>query len=207
MNTMDLILFISAGALLWSRSIRLGIALLALEGALLSIMALTSEPLTWGSALMALATLAVKAGLIPAVLYRMMNSWPVEVRRDHPLPLWAYATALLVVIGTGHVMQLLGPAHLIQNRPAFFFSLSTIYLGMVMIVARRHLLSQITALVSIENGLVVLGISFSGSLPTFVELGILADLAIAVALLVWMGHRIHREFDTTDVVALQSLKG
>ncbi|TAN30354.1 MAG: hypothetical protein EPN30_01050 [Actinomycetota bacterium] len=207
MNVMDLVLFISAVALLWSRSLRLGIALLALEGVLLSIMAWTSQPLTWDSALMALATLTIKAGLIPTVLARMMNSWPIEVRRDHPLPLWAYATALVVVLGTGHIMQLLGPVHLIQNRPAFFYSLSTIYLGMVMVVARRHLLSQITALVSIENGLVVLGISLSDSLPTFVELGILADLMIAVALLVWMGRRIHREFQTTDVVALQALKG
>lgn len=207
MNALGLILLVSASGLLWSRNMRISIGLLALQGAALSVMVGTSGPLVWATGLVAIATLVIKAGLIPGVLSRMTEALPVEVRQDHPLPLWAYPAALLVVIGTGHIIQLLGPSHIIQNRLTFAYALSTVYLGMVMIVARRHLLSQIAALVSIENGLVVLGVSLAGSLPTFVELGILMDLIIAVSLLVWMGYRIHRKFHTTDVVALQNLKG
>jgi len=62
-------------------------------------------------------------------------------------------------------------------------------------------------LVSMENGLVLLAVSVAGSLPTFVELGMLIDLGIAVALMVWASHRIHQVFETTDVVALRRLRG
>ncbi len=76
-----------------------------------------------------------------------------------------------------------------------------------MIVARRHLLAQIASLVAIENGLVVLAVSLAGALPTFVELGMLVDLGIAITLMVWMSHLFHHEYQTTDVVALQRLRG
>jgi len=207
MNLLGLMLFAIAAVLLWSRNVRFSIILLAIEGGLLSLMVSTSGHLTLSSAFVALATLAIKAGLIPTVLYRMMRTLPVEVRKDQPLPLWAYAAGIVVVLGAGHIIQLLGPSELVQNKLTFFCGLSSVYLGMVMIVARRHLLSQIAALVSIENGLVLLGVSLAGSLPVFVELGILADLAIAVTLLVWMSHRIHKIFQTADVVSLQHLKG
>lgn len=207
MNALGLTLFIIAAVLLWSRHMRLSILLLAIEGVLLSFMVSISGQLELSSAFVALATLAIKAGLIPAVLSKLMSTFPIEVRNDHSLPLWAYAAGLVVTLGTGHIIQLLGPSHLVHDKLTFFCALSSVYLGMVMIVARRHLLSQIAALVSIENGLVLLGVSLAGSLPVFVELGILVDLAIAVTLLVWMGNRIHRAFQTADVVALQRLKG
>ncbi|MDA8080186.1 MAG: hypothetical protein M0Z96_01020 [Actinomycetota bacterium] len=207
MNALDLILFVIAAVLLWSRHMRLSILLLAIEGVLLSLMVSISGQLELSSAFVALATLTIKAGLIPAVLSKMMSAFPIEVRKDHPLPLWAYAAGLVVTLGAGHIIQLLGPSHLVQNKFAFFCALSSVYLGMVMIVARHHLLSQIAALVSIENGLVLLGVSLAGSLPVIVELGILVDLAIAVSLLVWMGRRIHLAFQTADVAVLQRLKG
>ncbi len=207
MTTLYLVLFIAALGLLWTRKMRLSIGLLALEGALLSMMVWNSGYLSWTSALVTLSTLAIKAGLIPAVLSKMVRAAPTEARHDQSLPLWAYGAAVVVTLGTVHIISLLGPSHLIQDKVAFFYSLSTVYLGLVMIVARRHMLSQIAALVSIENGLVLLGVSLAGSLPTLVEFGILVDLVIAVTLLVWTGRRIHREFQTTDVVALQQLKG
>ncbi len=207
MNVIDLLFFIAALGLLLVRNVYLSIGLVAIEGLLISVMVSSSGPLSWVSGLVTLSTLAIKAGLIPAVLSRLIIALPAEGLKDQPLPLWAYAAAVLAIFGTDHIIHLLAPSHLIQNEPAFFFALSTVYLGLVMIVARRHLLSQIAALVSVENGLVLLAVSMSGSLPTFVELGILVDLVVAVTLLVWTGHQIHQEFKTTDIVVLQRLKG
>lgn len=207
MNTLGLILFATAAGLLWSRNMRYSILFLMLEGILLAIMVWTMEPMGWSSILVGLATLAIKAVLIPTVLYRMMRAWPPPVRQDHPLPLWAYAIAVVVVLAVAHVIHLLAPTHVIEYTLLFFYALSMIHLGLVMIVARRHLLSQMAALVGIENGLVVLAASLAGSLPTFVELGMLVDLCTAVTLLVWTSHRIHDQFHTTDVTALRRLRG
>ena len=62
MTTLYLALFIAALGLLWTRKMRLSIGLLALEGALLSMMVWNSGYLSWTSALVTLSTLAIKAG-------------------------------------------------------------------------------------------------------------------------------------------------
>lgn len=207
MNLAGFLIFVAAGGLLWSRNMEYAVLFLAAEGLLLSIMVWSSSPLTWVTALVGLATLAIKAVLISGVIHRMIKTWPTEFRQDHPLPLWAYGVSVLVVLAVGHVIQLLAPTGVIRHSLLFFYGLSSIHLGLVMIVARRHVLSQVASLVGIENGLVVLAASLAGALPTFVELGMLVDLTIAISLLVWMSHRIHWEFHTTDVVALRRLRG
>ena len=207
MNVFDLFLLATAAGLLFSKSLNHSIVLLGLEGMLLGAVEFFSGPPAWSTALIALATVAVKVTLIPGILWRLARSLPTNARTEQPLPLWAFAAALAAVLGTGHIIQMLEPSRLVLDVMAFFCALCTVWLGMVMVVARRHLLSQVTALVSIENGLMLVGVSLAGSLPGFIELGILADLAAAVTILAWMSHRIHAELRTTDVVALQSLKG
>ncbi|MDA8194303.1 MAG: hypothetical protein M0Z53_09945 [Thermaerobacter sp.] len=207
MNLAGFFIFLAAAGLLWSRNMIYAVWYLAAEGILLGVMVGASGPVTWLTGLVGIATLAIKAGLIPVALHRMMKTWPSEFRQDHPLPLWAYFVAILLVLAVGHVIHLLAPAGITLHPELFFYGLASIHLGLLMIVARRHVLSQVASLVGIENGLVVLAASVAGSLPTFVELGMLMDLTIAISLLVWMSHHIHRQFNTTDVAALRRLRG
>lgn len=207
MNVMGLLLLVISTALLLSRNLRITVGILALQGALLAVVVASSGPLTGTTAAFAAATVLVKVLLIPGLLYRLMHRWSADVRQDHPLPVWAYAAGMTVMLLGAHVSRVLTPAHVIQHPLLFFYALAAINLGFVMIVARRHLLSQVVALVAIENGLVVLEVSLASSLPMFLEIGILLDLAIAVTILVWLTRRIHQEIQTTDVVALRRLRG
>ena len=207
MNLLGLLLFLAACGLLWSRNLQYSVWSLAGEGMLLSVMVWTTARITPVTLLVGLATLAIKGALIPGLIHRLMRTWPAAFRRDYPLPLWAYGVAVLVVLAVVHVIRLLAPTGVIQHTWVFFYALASIHVGLVMIVARRHLLSQLASLVAIENALVVLAVSLAGSLPTFVEVGMLIDLGIAAILMVWMSQRIHREWHTTDVIALRRLKG
>ncbi|MCY0899700.1 MAG: hypothetical protein OWU33_12350 [Firmicutes bacterium] len=207
MNDWGLFFFIAALGLFWARNMQYAVWSLAAEGVVLSIMVWSSAPLTSVTALVGLATLAVKGLLIPGLIHRIMRSWPARFRQDYPLPLWAYGVAAVLILSVGHVMRLLGPTALIRDAALFFYALSSIHLGFVMIVARRHLLSQLASSVAIENALVVLTVSVAGSLPTFVELGMLVDIGIAGILMVWMSHRIRHQWQTTDVIALRRLRG
>lgn len=207
MNDLGLLLLISAMGLFWARNMQYTVWFLATEGVVLSLMVWITTPLTPVTFLVGLATLIIKGLLIPGIIHRIMRTWPARFRQDYPLPLWAYAVAVVLILSVGHVIHLLGPTDLIQHELLFFYALSSIHLGFVMIVARRHLLSQLASLVAIENALVVLAVSVAGSLPTFVELGMLIDVGIAAILMVWMSHRIHHELQTTDVIALRRLRG
>lgn len=201
------LVFLAAAGLLWARNMIYGVIFLAAEGVALTILVWESGPVTPAALGIGLATLAIKAGLIPGAMYRVITRWPAEFRQDHPLPFWAYLTAAGLVLSVGHVIHVLSPSGLILHRTLFFYGLAGIHLGLLQIVSRRHVLSQIAALVGIENGLVVLASSVSDAMPTFMELGMLIDLLIAAAILVWMSHRIHRQFKTADVVALRRLRG
>lgn len=201
------LVFAGAVGLLWSRNMVYGLLFLAMEGMALTIMVGSTERLSWAVVAIMAATLAIKVGLIPGSMYRVVSMWPTEFRQDQPLPFWAYPVAAGLLLAVGHVIQLLTPTGIILHRTLFFYGLASIHLGLLMIVSRRHVLSQVAALVGIENGLVVLAASVAGALPTFMEFGMLVDLLVAAAILVWMSHRIHRQFKTTDVVALRRLRG
>lgn len=207
MNMIALMLFVLAAGLLWTRNIRYVAMFLAAQGTLLALMVWINTPLTWATSLIGLTTLTIKAGLIPWLIRRILSDWPLDIGQDHPLPLWAYGAAIFVVLAVVHLEHVVQPTHLVHHPAMFFYALSTIHLGLVMIIARRHLLSQLAALVSIENGLVVLATSLSGALPAFVELGILADLSLAAILFVWTSQRIQVAFKFPDVTMLSGLKG
>lgn len=207
MATAGLFVFLATAGLLWSRNMARGVLFLAAEGLALTVMVWTSGPLTIATIGIGCATLLIKVGVIPGAMYRVIQQWPTEYRQDQPLPFWAYIVAAGLVLAVGHVIQLLSPSGVILHRALFFYGLASIHLGLLMIVSRRHVLTQVAALVGIENGLVVLSASVAGALPTFMELGMLIDLLVAASILVWMSRRIRRQFKSTDIVALRRLRG
>ncbi|AUW93859.1 MAG: hypothetical protein C7B44_00780 [Sulfobacillus thermosulfidooxidans] len=207
MATAGLLVFLAAGGLLWSRNIARGIWFLVFEGGALGVMVWTSGPLTLAVAVIGAVTMIVKAGLIPYVMHRVMHRWPQEFRQDSSLPLWAYGMAALLVLAVTHAMHLLASTGIMLHQALFFYGLATIHWGLLMVVSRRHVLSQVAALVSVENGLVILAASVAGALPTFMELGMLGDLLVAAGLLVWMSWRIHHHLQSTDVATLKQLRG
>ncbi|PSR21505.1 MAG: hypothetical protein C7B47_17275 [Sulfobacillus thermosulfidooxidans] len=206
MDTAGLLVFLSSAGLLWSRNLSYAALFLLTDGLALTVMMLVGS-LSDADLAIAVATLLIKGVIIPGSVWRVVRQWPAEFRQDYPLPLWAYAIAAILVLGVNHVIHVLTPTHLILHRTLFFYGLASIHLSLLMIVSRRHVLSQVTALIGVENGLVVLAYSVAGSLPIFMELGMLGDLLVAAAILVWMTRRIHQQFKSTDVTALQRLKG
>ncbi|WP_053958843.1 hypothetical protein [Sulfobacillus thermosulfidooxidans] len=206
MDTAGFFVFLSSAGLLWSRNLSYASVFLLTDGLALTVMMLLGS-LSDADLAIAAATLLIKAIIIPGSIWRVVQKWPAEFRQDSPLPLWAYTIAAILVLGVNHVIRVLAPTHLILHRTLFFYGLASIHLSLLMIVSRRHVLSQVTALIGIENGLVVLAYSVAGSLPIFMELGMLGDLLVAAAILVWMTRRIHQQFKSTDVTALERLRG
>lgn len=199
--------FLTTGGLLWSRNVLYNVIFLSAEGLALTVMVWISNPLTLTTFGIGMATLFIKMGVIPGAMYRVIKQWPVEYRREQPLPLWSYMAAVVLVLAVGHVIQLLTPSGIILHQTLFFYGMASIFLGLLLIISRSHVVSQVSALVAVENGLVVLAASVVGALPTFMEYGMLIDLLLAVVILVWMGRRIHWQFNTVDAATMKFLRG
>ena len=98
-----------------------------------------------------------------------------------------------------------GPASLGHNTLAVAIALFLI--GFFMMVNRRKALTQVLALLCLENGLFLAAISLTFGMPLIVEIGIFFDALVATLLLAILIYRIRETFDSMDVSRLSRLKG
>ena len=98
-----------------------------------------------------------------------------------------------------------GAARLGHNTLAVAITL--LLIGFFMMINRRKALTQVLALLSLENGVFLAAISLTYGMPLVVEMGIFFDVLVAVMILAILVYRIRETFDSMDVSRLSRLKG
>jgi hydrogenase-4 component E len=161
----------------------------------------------------AVLTLLVKAILVPILLVRLAER--LEIRREiEPIlnvPFSVMISGGLTLLGYivadsfYHPEQTPGPAAMGHNTLAVAISLFLI--GFFMMINRRKALTQVLALLSLENGLFLAAISLTYGMPLIVELGILFDVLVAAMVLGILVYRIRETFESINVSRLRRLRG
>jgi hydrogenase-4 component E len=183
------------------------IRLVALQGATLGLMPLLMERPDGRIALVALATVAMKALVIPALLRRAMRA--ARVDRDVS-PLLGYLPSLLLgaagTIGAfvlAHTLPLL-PEH--RDSLLVPGALASVFTGFLLLIGRSKAISQVCGYLVLENGIYLFGLLLLHSTPVMVEAGILLDLTVAVFVIGIIVDRIQRAFDSLDTRKLTILR-
>lgn len=167
------------------------------------------EGFNTGSAHMLLAaflTVVIKAGVIPYALFRVTALLRHE-REVNPI-LSANASSLAAaaaVVLTYTVVDRTLPG--VLSRDAIAASLALVFIGLMLIITRRQAIMQIVGLITMENGLYLLGLSTTRGLPLIIELGTFFDVLVAVSVLIILTFRLKRSFQSTDTSILKKLKG
>ena len=161
----------------------------------------------------AVLTLLFKAIALPLVLERLVNK--IELRQEiEPLvnvPISVITAGLLtllayVVAASFHRPdELTGAATLGHNTLAV--AIAVFLIGFFMIVNRRKALTQVLALLCLENGILLAAISLTYGMPLIVEIGVFFDVLVAALLLAILIFRIRETFDSMDVSRLSRLRG
>jgi hydrogenase-4 component E len=86
-------------------------------------------------------------------------------------------------------------------------SLSMLLMGLFLMVSRRKAVTQILALLTVENAVFLVALGATSGMPLVVELGISFDVILAVLVLGILVHRIVDRFESMDVSRLSKLKG
>jgi hydrogenase-4 component E len=86
-------------------------------------------------------------------------------------------------------------------------SLSMLLMGLFLMVTRRKAVTQILALLTVENAVFLVALGATTGMPLIVELGISFDVIVAVLVLGVLVHRIVDRFESMDVSRLSKLKG
>ncbi len=185
------------------------VQLMALQSALLTAFCLAiafANTSNEHSYIASFLTFIVKVLIIPASLLhltgRLKNEY--ELATDKKVHYSSIACAIFVVLSYNIVDHLLPFS---EARDIIASSLVLIFTGLIIIIMRSQAIMQIIGLITMENGIYLLGMSMTAGLPLIIELGIFLDVLIAVVVLVILTHRLRLSFKTTDTDVLRKLRG
>ncbi len=151
---------------------------------------------------------AIKGFLIPRLLGRAAarSKGPGLVDSYIGIPASALTGGALVVVAFSQTRALFGAGTTILAS-CLPVSVAATLIGLFVMVSRRQALMQIVGLVLVENAIFLGAVSLTYGMPLVVEIGVLLDLLVGVALLGVFVGRIEDTFDHGDTTRLTSLKG
>jgi hydrogenase-4 component E len=212
----DLVILLAAGMLVTAylmvgqKALFTAIRLYALQSILLggvaAVMALAEREVHLFAS--AALTVVLKGLVIPWFLMRVIDR--IGIHREIE-PYLNVPSSLLICLGltvvgyrgaTGLAAGDEGAAHHVIGA-----SLSMLLMGLFLMVTRRKAVTQILALLTIENAVFLVALGATRGMPLVVELGISFDVIVAVLVLGILVHRIVDRFDSMDVSRLSKLKG
>ncbi len=161
----------------------------------------------------AVLTLLAKGVFVPIVLERLVARIQIrqEIEPVFNMPLSIVISGGLTLVG----YVLAEPFYRSGEAPgastlghnALAVAISLFLIGFFTMLNRRKALTQVLALLSLENGLFLAAISLTFGMPLIVELGVLFDVLVAVMVLGILVYRIRESFESMDVSRMRRLRG
>ena len=156
-------------------------------------------------------TVLVKAVLVPVLLEKLVKridiqheiapivNVPLSIVISGALTLVAYVVAESFYHREAHAGSL--------GHNTLAVAVSLFLIGFFMMINRRKALTQVVALLTLENGIFLAAICLTYGMPLIVELGVFFDVLVAVLVLGILVYRIRESFDSMDVSKLRRLRG
>ena len=205
----ELVIFLILAVLLQTRimDLRRSVYCLAFQSGLLACACLIVGLVHGGVHLVpALLTLLIKVFFIPGAILRLIGKLTDEreIVSDINVNYSTLAAAVFLVMGYALVDGLGAAAF---SRDVIAASIFMILTGLSLMVMRKRAIMQMCGLITMENGIYLLGLFVTEGLPLIVELGVFLDVLIAVVVLVILTSRMSLSFMTTDTTVMKKLKG
>jgi hydrogenase-4 component E len=199
---------LTAVGVLWRRELTALIALVTVQGAALTGIAvlLAADANSLEAAVVATGVGVLKVGLLPVLLRRMLARVP-GVRETAPLvnvsaSMLAAAVLVLLAYAAARPLVDLAPSPTARAAPV---GIAVVLIGFFLAATRRRAISQIIGVLLIDNGIAAVAFLATGGVPLIVELGVSADLLLAVLVLQVLTTRLHAAFGDTDLDELREL--
>lgn len=184
------------------------IKVIAFQGVVVSIVPFfVGHDLTAGGVAFTLATMLIRGIVIPLCIYLVIKRMAIPPSVG---PIVGYHASLLAGLATivaatyvsaqfdisiSHGMVLLLPT-----------AITLLVGGMFLLMARRMAIAMVLGYIMMENGIYLVGTSFSLRTHHIVEFGILLDVLAGVMIMAVILQNIKQEFDDVDTALLRTLK-
>jgi hydrogenase-4 component E len=184
------------------------IKVLAFQGLVVSIVPLfIGHDLTVGSIVFALVTLVIRGILIPLFIYLAIKK--VAIRREVE-PIVGYHASLLaglvLIVAATYVSPKFNLPQASGNALLLPTAITLLVAGMFLLMARRNAIAMVLGYIMMENGIYLVGTSFTVRAHHIVEFGILLDVLAGVMIMAIILQNINQAFDDVDTALLRTLK-
>jgi hydrogenase-4 component E len=203
-------MLVSAFLMVGQKSLLTTIRLYGLQSLLLGIVAATIAISETRHELFVTAalTVALKAMLIPWFLMRTVDQ--IGIHREIE-PFLNAPVTLLICLGLTVVGYRVSSGFEVGaedvSHHLIGVALSLLLIGLFLMVSRKKAITQILALLTVENAVFLVAVGVTSGMPLVVEIGIAFDVMLAVLVLGILVLRIVSRFDSMDVSRLSNLKG
>jgi hydrogenase-4 component E len=184
------------------------IRIVAAQGILLgAIPFLVSGHVTIPGIIAAVAAVAIKGMVIPAIMMRALRDAAIK-REVEPL-IGLLPSIILGALGTAFALLFTSQLPLTEAHQASLIvpaSFATVFVGFIFLTTRFKALSQVVGYLILENGIFIFGMLLVEAIPFAVEMGMLLDLFVGVFVISIIINHINRAFSSLDTRQLTSLK-
>jgi len=184
------------------------IKVLAFQGVVVSIVPLViGHDLTAGGILFTLATLTIRGIVIPLCIYLAIKR--VAIRREvepivgYHASLFTGLVLIVVAVVVSHRFNVPSTSASVLLFPT---AIALLVAGMFLLMARRNAIAMVLGYIMMENGIYLVGTTFSVRALHIVEFGILLDVLAGVMIMAIILRNIKQTFDDVDTALLRTLK-
>jgi hydrogenase-4 component E len=154
-----------------------------------------------------LLTLSLKVLLLPYILHvlvvRLRIRREVETLVNIPMTM---LIGLALVIFSYHLTAPVRELSSLITKSTLAVALATVMIGLLMMITRKHAVTQIIGFLAMENGLFLAATSATYGMPLVVELGVALDVLIAAFIFGIFFFHINTAFDSLNVEQMARLK-
>ncbi len=209
LDTLMVLAVLASLKLLGSSRLGSSIRTAAVQGAILGLVPVAANPAGVPARLALLTAVAVglKGVVFPWLLFRALRG--ARVRREVE-PFVGYTASLtigvLLLVASFWIASRVRLPGELASSLIVPVALSTILVGLFLVVSRKKAISQVIGYLVFENGIFAFGVGAAYEAPLLVEMGVLLDVFVAVFVMGIAIFHISREFDSIDTTRLETLR-
>ncbi len=184
------------------------IKLLAFQGIVVSLVPFfTSHDMAGGGAVFTVVTLGIRGIIIPLSIHLAIKK--VAIQRELE-PIVGYKASILcglgLIVAATLISGRLNLGSVSEFRLLLPSAIALLVTGMFLLMARRNAIAMVIGYIMMENGIYLMGSTFSVRARHIVEFGILLDVLAGVMIMAIILQNIKRTFDDVDTANLRTLK-
>jgi hydrogenase-4 component E len=184
------------------------IKVIAFQGVVVSIVPFfIGHDMGTGGMIFTAATLVIRGIIIPLSLHIAIKK--VAIQRDVSPVIGYHASifcGLALIVAATIISRQLNIPSISDAQLLFPTAISLLVTGMFLLMARRNAIAMVIGYIMLENGIYLMGTTFSVRALHIVEFGILLDVLAGVMIMAIILQNIKQTFDDVDTTLLRTLK-